>query len=106
MNQTPADLLSGRTTSKEVVPHTELEIQHDRGILYLYAQDGTPLIKITGLPKTMPQLVDDQRHLRQLTIEIHDPGAVCNWGRTPTVVTAAYPIRHPLEDDSIPVRAG
>jgi hypothetical protein len=99
MRQKPADSIDGHYTNKQVVESTAVEIQCDRGILYVYGHDGTPLLKITGLPKPIPDVSDGQHYTRQLTIDIREHGAVCNWGPTPTVVTGNNPIPHPLEDD-------
>jgi hypothetical protein len=90
---------AANTTSTEVVERTTIQIQHDRGILYAYANDGKPVLKITGLPRPVPRLSDGDEGCRQLTIEIRQEGAVCNWGPAPTVITPNNPVPHPVEDD-------
>src|SRR3954471_15137601 len=82
-------------TNTQVIENTTIEIHQDRGIIRVYGQHGTPLLNITGLPKPIPEAGAGE----QLTIEIREPGAVCNWGPTPTVITGSNPIPHPLEDD-------
>jgi hypothetical protein len=90
---------AGNTTVAEVVEKATIEIQHERGILYVYAQDGKPLLKITGLPRPVPRLTNGDHIVRQLTIDIRHEATVCNWGPTPTVITPNNPVPHPIEDD-------
>jgi hypothetical protein len=98
MTEASAERVSD-TTATELVERTTVELQHDRGILYVYGSDGKPLLKITGLPRPAPRLTEATNSNRQLTIEIRGESAVCNWGPTPAVVTAANPRPHPIEDD-------
>lgn len=73
--QTPADPKDQRSPTTETIESTALEIQHDRGIVYLYRRDGSPLLKITGLPTPVPDLGSDSSPGHQLTIEIVSPAA-------------------------------
>lgn len=93
------DPSEGCNSTTQRLQSTMVEILHDRGIIYVYARDGTTLLKITGLPKPIPEIGDDHRCIRQLTIDIHEHCAVCDWGPTPNVVTASNVRPHPLEDD-------
>jgi hypothetical protein len=68
--QTPADPKDQRSSSTETIESTALEIQHDRGIVYVYRRDGSPLLKITGLPTPVPDLAAESSASHQLTIEI------------------------------------
>ena len=44
------------TTAKQAINRARVEIQRDRGILYVYREDGKPLLKVTGLPGRLPDL--------------------------------------------------
>lgn len=68
--QTPADPKDHRSPNKQTIESTALEIQHDRGIIYVYRRDGLPLLKITGLPTPIAELANDSGAAHQLTIEI------------------------------------
>ena len=87
MRRQPADRHSAAT---EVLQRTTVEFQHDRGIVYVYGNDGSPLLKITGLPKHIPQL-RDAGDLRQLTVDIGD-SAICNWGPSPNLQACSHPM--------------
>jgi hypothetical protein len=73
------------TTATEVLERTTVELQHHRGILYVYRRDGKPLLKITGLPAQAPRLDDSMYGHWQLTVEIREGTAVCHWGPAPGV---------------------
>ena len=60
---TAADPKDERTRTTETIDGTAVEVQHDRGIIYVYRRDGSPLLKITGLSIPVPEL-------GELTIEI------------------------------------
>ena len=68
--QRPADPKDERSQSTETIESTALEIQHDRRIVHVYRRDGSPLLKITGLPTPVPDLGNDSSPTHQLTIEI------------------------------------
>jgi hypothetical protein len=93
------DPAKSTSATTETIESTRVEIQHDRGILYVYGRDGKPLLKITGLPRPIPRLKEVDGGPRPLTIEIRQQGVICNWGATPTVVTPSNPIPHLIEDD-------
>jgi hypothetical protein len=63
-------------TSNQVIGNATVHIQHDRGILYVYAADGTPLLKITGLPRTLEEL-DAAQKGHELKIDIITQDASC-----------------------------
>ena len=96
MSQTSADTSDTPFTNVHVVGSATIEIHQDSGMVRVYGQDGKPLLHLTGLPRPVPEVGSEGQ---QLTVEIRDHGAVCNWGPTPTVVTGSNPIPHPLEDD-------
>lgn len=77
MTQTPVDPIDSRSMARQLVRGAELEIQHDRGVIYVYAHDGMPLLKITGLPRPIPELADSHPHVRHLILEVRDQTAVC-----------------------------
>ena len=74
---TPLDPKDNRSGSKQIIESTALEIQHDRGVIYVYCRDGSPLLKITGLPRPVPFC--DSPAGRQLTIEIVAADVNCGW---------------------------
>jgi hypothetical protein len=61
------------TTTGRVIRNTSIEIQSDRGILYVYREDGMPLLKITGLPRHLPDLVESAERGHELNIEVIEP---------------------------------
>jgi hypothetical protein len=73
--QTPADPKDQRSSGTTTIESTALEIQNDRGIIYVYRRDGAPLLKITGLPTPVPDLDTDPSSGHQLTIHIVSPAA-------------------------------
>ena len=82
--QTPADPKDTRTASNQTIHSTALEIQHDRGVIYVYNRDGSPLLKITGLPRPIPHACADlPGSEQQLTIEVLVNGANCEWRSLP-----------------------
>jgi hypothetical protein len=68
------NLESCNISNRQVFASTSMEIQCDRGILYVYANDGTPLLKITGLTRPVLRGPDAHRSPRQLTIDLGRPG--------------------------------
>ena len=96
MLPTPAEPTDRYCTGKEVIQRTTVEFQHDRGIVYVYRDDGSPVLKITGMPNRIPEI--GGTHNLQLTVDVRD-GAVCNWALTPTLVTGTPPIPHFIKDD-------
>jgi hypothetical protein len=81
MTQVPADPLDGRSTSIEVLEGAAVEIQRDQGIMCILRHDGTPVLKITGLPKPLPELAKTH-----FTIDITEQGAaVFHCIETPTI---------------------
>ena len=103
MRQPSADTSNARFPNIQQIENATIEIHQDQGIISVSGQDGKPLLDITGLPRPVPEINEGQP---QLTIEIREHGAVCNWGPTPTVVTGSNPIPHPLEDDPWRERRG
>jgi hypothetical protein len=68
--QTPADPKDDRSSGKQTIESTALEIQHERGIVCVYRRDGSPLLTITGLPTPVPDFGSELSPSRQLTIEV------------------------------------
>jgi hypothetical protein len=75
----PAIRPQENSPAKEVIERTVVEFQHDRGILYVYASDQTPLLKITGLPLSIPPLSGASEAGGQLSIDIPPDSTVCTW---------------------------
>ena len=75
--QTRAGPKDNGTPSKQTIESTALEIQHDRGVIYVYGRDGSPLLNVTGLPRPIPDC--DSPAGRQLTIDIVTAGVSCGW---------------------------
>lgn len=67
----------------------ELEIDHDRGVIYVHLARkidildiGTiTVLRIQGLPQPIPQLGlgNDQRSLLDLRLDVRDPAPRYNW---------------------------
>ena len=53
----------------------QLEIDHDRGVIYFHAKTGGTTIRISQLPKPIPQ--DDK--LKPLQLDITANGEACSW---------------------------
>jgi hypothetical protein len=93
-----APVHGAETPAIEVIERTVVEIQHDRGILYVYGQDRKPLLKITGLPASVPPLREGGEGSGQLSIDIGPESAVCTWDAARAAAGGASgPAR---EDDS------
>lgn len=49
-----------------------LTVQVKRGVVYFHAEDGTPLLRIEGIPKPIPNPANQQIDIRLVPQEIQE----------------------------------